>query len=167
MKNQTFKMLKKTQWALLSVFCVILLITTSASATSVSVSNQKTEPNHFVFQGIGSKYKDVQISYSTTSITGKPLFSYKDSKNSYSFTGNEISTTKTEKGTEVTVTLESIPDLRVTTLTLLVPKINLDSSSKEFKTTATRTTSKTTIVGKAAKSSEVINLKGTASIVMS
>lgn len=172
MKNQTFKMLKKTQWFLLSVFCVILLTTAYASATSLVPSNQKNEPNQFVLQGIGSKYKDVQISYSTTSITGKPLFSYKDSKGSYSFTGDEIRTQQTVKGTEVTVTLESIPDLRVTTLTLLVPAINLNSSAKEFKTIAIRTTSKTTIIGKSVvkgsvKSYEVINLKGTASRVIS
>ncbi len=170
MKNQTLKMLKKKQFFLLSVFCVILLTTVYASATSLVPSCQKNEPNQFVLQGIGSKYKDVQISYSTTSITGKPVFSYKDSKGSGSFTGDEIRTQQTEMGTVATVTLESIPDLRVITLTILVPTINLDKSAKEFKTIAIRTTSKTSIGGEhlikgAVQSYEVIDLKGTAKSV--
>lgn len=172
MRNQIFKMLKKTQLLLLPIFCAILLTTVYASATSLVPSNQTNEPNQFIFQGIGPKYEDVQISYSTTSITGKPIFSYKDSKDSYSFTGDEIRTQQMAKGKTVTVTLESIPDLRVTTLTLLIPAINFDSSAKEFKTVAMRTTSKTTIAGEsvvkgAVKSYEVICLKGTASYVVS
>ena len=101
----------------------------------------------FVLQGVGPKHKDVQISYSTSSITGQPLFNYKDSKGTHGFKGDEIRTQKTEMGTMVTVTLESIPDFRVTTLTLLLPAINLDGSAREFKTIAIRTTSKTTIGG--------------------
>lgn len=102
-----------------------------------------------------------------TSITGKPIFSYKDSKGSCSFTGDEIHTQQMEIGTMVVVTLESIPDLRVITLTLLVPTINLDNSAKEFKTIAIRTTSKNSIGGEhlvkgAVQSYEVIDLKGTA-----
>ena len=70
----------------------------------------------------------------------------------------------------VTVTLESVPDLRVTSLTLLVPSINLDGSAKEFNTIAIRTTSKTTTGGpRFAKGVlqfyEVIDLKGTANSV--
>lgn len=177
MRNQIFKMLKKTQLFLLSIFCVILLTTAYASATSLVPSNQTNEPNQFILQGIGPKYEDVQISYSTTSITGKPIFSYKDSKDSYSFTGDEIRTQQIRtqqmaKSKTVAVTLESIPDLHVTTLTLLIPAINFDSSAKEFKTVAIRTTSKTTIAGEsvvkgAVKSYEVICLKGTASYVVS
>jgi hypothetical protein len=172
MRNQVFKMLKKTQWFLLLIFCVILLTTAYASATSLVPSNQTNKPNQFVLQGIGPKYEDVQISYSTTSITGKPIFSYKDSKDSYSFTGDEIRTQQMAKGKAVTVTLESIPDLHVTTLTLLIPAVNLNSSVKEFKTIAILTTSKTTIAGEsfvegAVKSYEVINLKGTASYIIS
>lgn len=159
-----------------SSLCIffIIFVLFSGMATAYPCNektNQKNEPNQFVLQGIESKYKDVQISYSTTSITGKPIFSYKDSKGSHSFTGDKIRTQQTEIGTMVTVTLESIPDLRVTTLTLLVPKINLDSSTTEFKTIAIQTTSKTTIAGEklvkgAVESYEVINLKGTAKSIV-
>ena len=72
----------------------------------------------------------------------------------------------------ITVTLESVPDLHVITLTLLMPAINLDGSARNFKTIAIRTTSKTTIAGEslvkgAVQSYEVIDLKGIANSVMS
>lgn len=72
----------------------------------------------------------------------------------------------------VTVTLESVPDFHVVTLTMLVPAINLDGSERNFKTIAIRTTSKTTIAGEslvkgAVQSYEVIDIKGTANSVMS
>jgi hypothetical protein len=65
------------------------------------------------------------------------------------------------------VTLESIPDLHVITLSLLLPTINLDESAQEFRTIAIRTTRKTSIGGEllvkgTLQSYEVINLKGTA-----
>jgi hypothetical protein len=136
-------------------------------------SDSKTnEPNQFILNGVGQKNKDVHIGYSTDSITGKPIFNYQDSKNTYSFTGDEIRTQKTEIGTLVMVTLKSVPDLHTITLTLLVPAVNLDGSAQEFKTIAIQTTSKTTIDGEihvkgAVQSYRVIDLQGTANSVMS
>jgi hypothetical protein len=147
-------------------------ITYGSKSVDTTVSQyQYSEPNLFSLQGVGPKYKDVQISYSTSSITGQPLFNYKDSRGTHGYKGDEIRTQETEMGTMVTVTLESVPDLRVTTLTLLVPAINLDGSAREFKTIAIRTTSKTTIGGpRFAKGVlqfyEVIDLKGTANSVV-
>jgi hypothetical protein len=182
MMNQTSKKLKGTIGFLLAVLFVVSLTTALASAASSASPGQETGiksvseyqykvPNLFVLQGIGYKYRDVQISYSTSSSSGKPLFNYKDSKGARNFNGDEIRTQKTEIGTMVTVTLETVPDLRVVTLTLLVPAINLDGSEKEFRTIAIRTTSKTTIGGPqlvkgALKTYEVINFKGTASSVV-
>ena len=182
MRDQIFEKLKKTPGILLAVLFVVLLAATSTGALSSTSSSQETgtksvsqyqynEPNMFILQGVGPKYKDVHISYSTSSITGKPLFNYKDSKGTHSFTGDEIRTQKTEIGTMATVTLESIPDFHVMTLTLLVPAINLDGSSREFKTIAIRTTEKNTIGGPrlikgAVQSYELIDLKGTASSVV-
>jgi len=149
------------------------LASSSQKTEMKSVSPYKyNEPNQFVLNGVGHTYKDVHIVYSTTSITGKPIFNYEDSKGTYSFTGDEIRTQKTEIGTMVTVTLESVPDLHVITLTLLMPAINLDGSARDFKTIAIRTTSKTTIAGEslvkgAVQSYEMIDLKGTANSVMS
>lgn len=181
MKNRTFRELKKTSGLLLAVLFVVSLAAASVYAASSASSGQETgtksvrlyhynEPNLFSLQGAGPTYKDVQISYSTSSITGQPLFNYIDSKGTHSFKGDDIRTQETEMGTMVTVTFESVPDLRVTTLTLLVPTINLDGSAREFKTIAIRTTSKTTIGGpRFAKGVlqfyEVIDLKGTANSV--
>jgi hypothetical protein len=172
MRNRTFDKLKRTAGFSLAILLVLsLTAAASAGAPAAVPSSQNKEPNMFVLQGVGPKFKDVQISYSTSSITGQPLFNYKDSKGTHNFKGDEIRTQKTEMGTMVTVTLESIPDLRITTLTLLLPAINLDSSAREFKTIAIRTTSKTTIGGpRFAKGIlqfyEVIDLKGTASSVV-
>jgi len=181
MRNQTFEKLKRTSGFLLAVLFVVSLTAASAGASPSASPGQETgiksvspyqynEPNLFVLQGIGQKYKDVRISYSATSIIGKPIFNYKDSKGTHSFRGEEIRTQKTEVGMMVTVTLESVPDLRVTTLTLIVPAINLDDSARDFKIIAIRTTSKTTIAGErlvkgAVQSYEVIDLKGTANSV--
>jgi hypothetical protein len=182
MGNQTFGKLKRASGLLLVVLFVVSLATTSAGAVSSASPSHGTgiksvspyqykEPNLFVLQGVGPKYKDVQSSYSTSSIAGQPILRYKDSKGSYSFKGDQIHTQKTEIGTMVMVTLETVPDLRVVTLTLLVPAINLDDSAREFKTIAIRTTSKTTIGGPrlvkgAVQSYEVIDLKGTANSVV-
>jgi hypothetical protein len=130
------------------------------------------EPNQFVLQGIGHQHKDTHISYSTTSVTGKPIFNYKDSKGAHNFTGDGIRTQKTEIGMMVTVLLEAVPDFHVITLTLLVPTINLDGSARKFKTIAIQTTSKDTIAGEslvkgAVQSYEVMDLQGTANSVMS
>jgi hypothetical protein len=139
--------------------------------SEINSDTKINEPNQFILNGIGQKHKDVHLSYSTDSITGKPTFNYEDSRDTYRFTGDEIRTQKTEIGTIVTVTLKSVPDLHVITLTLLVPSINLNGSAQEFKTIAIRTTSKTTIAGEslikgAVQSYEVIDLQGTANSVM-
>jgi hypothetical protein len=130
------------------------------------------EPNQFVLNGVGQKNKDVHISYSTDSITGKPIFNYEDLKDAYSFTGDEIRTQKTTIGTLVMVILKSVPDLNAITLTLLVPAINLYGSAQEFKSIAILTTCKTTKGGESlvkgiVQSYRVIDLQGTANIVMS
>lgn len=133
---------------------------------------QNIEPNEFSLHGVGKTNKDVHISYSTTSITGKPLFSYSDAKGTHSFTGDEISTQETGIGTMVTVTLKVIPDGYSTRLTLLVPSINLNGSKREFRTIVIKTTGQNSIGGPrlvtgAIESYKVIDLRGTADSVIS
>ncbi|HEV7806877.1 MAG TPA: hypothetical protein VGO80_13720 [Solirubrobacteraceae bacterium] len=67
--------------------------------------------------------ENTQISYFTSAIDGAPRFSYKGPKGDRDFSGDEIRTLDSELGTEVTVTLEDIADLRVLTFTLLVPEM--------------------------------------------
>jgi len=127
--------------------------------------------NNYSLNGIEQKHKDIYIDYTTTSFPGLPIFKYKDSKDTHSFIGDEIRTQKTEIGTIVTVTLESVPDYQDIKLTLLVPVININGPATDFKTIAIRTTSKTTIIGEnlvkgAVQSYEVIELQGTANKII-
>ena len=110
------------------------------------------------------------ISYSTSSIGGRPQFGYSDPRLQRSFQGSEIRTTHSEIGTLVSVTLESIPDLRTLTVTLIVPEINLERTEATFATTAILTTHRTSIGGPALVKGAVetyrtISLQGTARVI--
>jgi len=129
------------------------------------------EPNLFDLHGVGSKHKDVHITYSTSSITGKPLFDYKDTKGQqHNFTGADIRTIETEIDAMVTVTLQIVPEVHVVTLTLLVPDVKLEGAAKPIKTIAILTTNKKPFSGVplikgVLQTYEVIELQGTASFV--
>ena len=109
MKNQIFEKLRKISGLLLVVLFAVSLTAASAVAAYAVSPGQETgtksvsqyqysEPNLFSLQGVGPKYKDVQISYSTSSITGQPLFNYKDLRGTHGFKGDEIRTQETEIG---------------------------------------------------------------------
>ena len=63
--------------------------------------NLDLQPNLFELQGY-----DIQITYSTTSITGQPQFSYSDRVESRTFSGNEIVVENTGLGRMVHGTVE-------------------------------------------------------------
>ena len=111
-----------------------------------------------------------QITYSTSSIDGRPRLSYSGPEGDLSFAGAEIDTQPTALGTEVTVTLETIADLRTVTATLLLPSFRLDADDEsEFETLAIKTTSHTTIAGPPvgpAQTYEAIALHGVAKAVV-
>jgi hypothetical protein len=116
-------------------------------------------------------YDDTRINYSTSSITGEPRFTYSGPKGEHSFAGDEeIRTQETALGTEVTVTLESIPDLHTITLTIFIPDIAVEPGGEvEFNTFGIFTTTRTTIAGPPpgpAQTYEVIGLHGVASHVV-
>jgi hypothetical protein len=101
------------------------------------------EPNLYELKCDG-----VELTYSTTSIDGSARFSFREAERKLDFSGEQIQTRATDLGTEVTVPLESIPDLRTVTLTLLVPAINLGEEPEiQFTTAAIETTNHTTIGG--------------------
>lgn len=114
---------------------------------------------------------DVLVTYSTSSIDGSPRFSYQDEDSSFSASGAEIATRPTDLGTEVTVTLESIPDERTVTLTLLVPGVNLgDGTEASIDTVLVETTNRTGIAGPASLDGQLqtyrtTRLHGTARLV--
>lgn len=128
--------------AIIHAIALILLMVVSGTASAQIAL--PVQPNMYEFTG-----KRVKITYSTTSIPGEPRLSYRDRTRTLQFKGDEIRVTPTEIGQLVTVTLEVIPDLRVVTLTLLIPAINLQSDVVIFKTEAITTTHRTSIGGPA------------------
>ena len=112
---------------------------------------------------------DTQLTFSTSSFAGPPQLSYRGPEGDFDFSGDEIDTQATKLGTEVTVTLESVPDLHTITITLLLPSFTLDADGEsEFETLAIKTTNHTTIAGPPvgpAQSYEAIALHGVAKSV--
>ena len=88
---------------------------------AVTTSEQLGEANQFNVTG------PIVISYSRTSFTGMPQFSYKDAELDLNFSGDGITRKDTPLGEIVTVTLENLVpvDGPLRTFTLLVPKIRL------------------------------------------
>lgn len=83
------------------------------------------QPNLFELRG-----QDVSVSYSTSSISGQPLFQYKDSNREVNRSGDEIRRVETEIGTLVTITLVMTIDTGSTDFSVLIPRIRLPSSNE-------------------------------------
>jgi hypothetical protein len=114
----------------------------------------------------------IHVTFSSTSISGKPLFSYRDRTISRSFIGDEIRFQDTELGREITVTLDAIPDLRTVTFSLILPTVTVmpKSSGLLIKVPGITVTNPTTIIGPPPgpqKLYSVITLSGTAQFVVS
>ena len=83
----------------------------------------------------------IRINYSSSSITGVPLVSYKDSELDLNFQGPDITHIETSVGELVTVTLQVVPDAFARAITLIVPTIRLATGEQaEFNTFAIETT---------------------------
>ncbi len=108
----------------------------------VSARAEAQEPNVFELKGMG-----IELTYSTTSLSGHPQLTYKDMKSTLTYRGEEIRQLDSEIGQEVTVTLEQIPDLSTETLTLILPAINVEGTGTNFQTHAIITTHRTSIGG--------------------
>lgn len=85
----------------------------------MSTSPQRV-PNLYQVQG-----RHLHVTYSTTSASGQPRFTYQDAHGTQSFEGDAIRGTETEIGTLVTVTIARTVDSGSTSFTLLVPRVNL------------------------------------------
>ena len=83
----------------------------------------------------------IHINYSSSSITGVPLLSYKDAELDLNFQDQDITRVDTALGELVTVTLEDVADAFTRTITLIVPAIRVASGEQaEFTTLAIETT---------------------------
>jgi hypothetical protein len=67
----------------------------------------------------------LHVTYTTSSIDGKPTMSYQDAHQSKSFRGDEIRAVECDVGTLVSVTLRMTPDIGSTSLSLLVPRVRI------------------------------------------
>ncbi len=124
--------------------------------------SQPIVPNQFDILGRG-----VGISYSTSSLSGKPQLSFKRHRQTLNFSGDEINVLDGAIGTLVTVTIEKTVDRGFTSFTFLVPAIDLSGSTskRSFHTVGITTVHKTTIAGPPAGVQETyktVHLRGVA-----
>ncbi|NOU10435.1 MAG: hypothetical protein HOO98_10510 [Nitrospira sp.] len=116
--------------------------------------------------------RTILVTYSTTSILGGPIFSYRDNTLNLSFRGDEIRIESTALGEVVTVTLETIPDFRTVTFSLIVPIVTVmpQSSGTQIKVLGITTTAPTTIAGPPPGPQQLysaVYLRGTAQFIVS
>ena len=88
---------------------------------------QFQEANLFELEGGGAT-----IVYSTTSFSGQPQFSYRDTNHSVSRSGTEIRVVQTEIARLVTVDIQQVPDAYNLSVTLLVPAVNVPRQTGEI-----------------------------------
>jgi hypothetical protein len=147
------------------IFALVLLLA-PLFGNSQAKTSQPEAPD--VYELTGGK---LHIAYSTTSKNGEPHFTYRDGRQTLSFSGGQIRQTKTEVGTLVTVTLRMTVDTGSTSFTLLVPTVNLASptSTATIHTVGITTVHRFSVVPAANRGQTEIytttELSGTASIV--
>jgi hypothetical protein len=121
----------------------------------------KTEPNLYHLRGEG-----IEVTYSTTSIDGKPRLTFEKGRQTLNFSANEITSDAITIGTLVSVVIANVPDKSVTMFSILLPAIRLTDDKKQtFRTIAITTVSKTTIAGPprgAQQSYKTVTLRGSA-----
>jgi len=126
-----------------------------------------TTPNEYKLKG-----ENYSIGYMIGPIPNKKFLKCSHHNMVQNFEGPEIHEEKAEIGTLITVTLEQVPDLSRTTLTVLIPTINLDKPEAAFKTTAIITTHHTSIGGPnmvtgAVQTYKLEELEGIATVIRS
>lgn len=102
----------------------LLVFFVAGLANPQANTQQVVTPNVYEFTG-----GQVRVTYSTTSKTGQPHFSYQDANQTLTFKGNEIDQEKSLIGTLVTVTIRRTVDAGSTTFTLLLPAVRLREGS--------------------------------------
>ncbi|MCC6552646.1 MAG: hypothetical protein IT372_06425 [Polyangiaceae bacterium] len=113
----------------------------------------------------------LHVTFSSTSFAGDPQLEYRDGRTRRSFRGDEIAMRDTALGLEVTVVLETIPDLRTVSFTLVLPAVHVlpGSMGSRLRSPGIITTAHTTIAGPPLgpdKTYETFDLSGTAQHVV-
>jgi hypothetical protein len=102
----------------------------------------QTTPNHYELSGEG-----LSVTYSTTSIDGKPRFTFKKGQKTLSFAGKQIASIEAGIGTLVSVVIANVPDKGTRTFSVLLPAIRLATRKQAFRAIGIITVAKTTIGG--------------------
>jgi hypothetical protein len=120
------------------------------------------EANQFELTG-----HHAHLTYSTTSITGKPLLHFQDAHHNVNAQGDQITRLDSDLGTLVTVTL-SVSALNNVRLTLVVPRIlfHQQTDHTTLETIAILTTTQTESIAPVRQTYQVLTLHGKASSVM-
>jgi hypothetical protein len=123
---------------LILLFCIALF-----SAASFA---DFIKPNLYNCSGPG-----VTVNYTSTSLAGPPILTFKIGRQTFSGQGSAISEDTGVLGNLLTITRAAIPDLQTDTLTLLLPDINLNGfgASINFNTVVFSTRTRTSIGGPA------------------
>lgn len=115
----------------------------------------------------------LKVSYSASSLDGKPQLSYQKGAISLNFRGSQVRHKPTEIGILISVTLKTVPDSRTVVFSLLLPLVNVpdDRPSIPVSIKAIETTNRTSIAGpKLVKGQvqtyKVYSLKGSAQSVL-
>ena len=124
----------------------------------------KTAPNLYDLRGEG-----IVVTYSTTSIDGKPRLTLKKGRQTLNFSGDQITSLGTGIGTLVSVVTVKSVDRGFTTFSILLPAIQLTDSKKlSFRTIGITTVTTTTIAGPvkgAQQTYKTVGLRGSAQVV--
>jgi hypothetical protein len=94
--------------------------------TSAGTAQQPVEPNLFELSN-----QEIHITYSSTSFTGQAQLSYHSPTGILTFQGQDIRIEQSELGTLVSVTIVKTIDTGSTSLTLLLPHVNLAGSTQQ------------------------------------
>lgn len=114
----------------------------------------------------------IHVTYSSTSLLGGPILSYRDNQRSLAFKGQDIRLQDNEIGQLITVTLEVIADLKTVTFSLILPIVTVmpQSSGTRIKVPGITTTQPTTIAGPPPGPQSlysIVNLRGNAQFIVS
>jgi len=112
------------------------------------------------------------VTFTTETISGGLSLHYRDAQRNLDFRGRDITVQETALGELITVTLETIPDLRTVTFTLILPIVTVRFQGQALRITVpgVTTTNPTTIAGPPPgpqKLYTVVNLRGTAQAIVS
>lgn len=140
---------------------------TAIAQPTPTVAPQGLPPNLFELHN-----RRISVSFSATSITGDPLLNFKDRQHEVSARGEEIRQVETEVGTLVTVTLEPDADAGALLFTLVIPRavIKTPVATVALVTQGFYTRSRLAPrlpANAQLQTSEVVELKGTASFIVS